>query len=70
MFDIYIFAEDWIRTADLWIVKQPLYQLSHNNCPVFYELFCEIFLQWLISGAAKWIVCEFFFVELKLSWKR
>ena len=33
MFDIYIFADDWIRTANLWNWKQPLYQLSHNHCP-------------------------------------
>ena len=29
------FANDWIRTADLWYRKQPLYQLSHNHCPFF-----------------------------------
>ena len=28
------FANDWIRTADLWCRKQPLYQLSHNHCPL------------------------------------
>ena len=27
------FANDWIRTADHWYRKQPLYQLSHNHCP-------------------------------------
>ena len=27
------FANDWIRTADLWCRKRPLYQLSHNHCP-------------------------------------
>ena len=27
------FADHWIRTADLWYWKQPLYQLSHNHCP-------------------------------------
>ena len=27
------FAEDWIRTADLWRQKRPLYQLSHNHSP-------------------------------------
>ena len=26
------FADDWIRTADLWRQKQLLYQLSHNHC--------------------------------------
>ena len=26
------FADDWIRTADLWCWKQLLYQLSHNHC--------------------------------------
>ena len=26
-------ADDWIRTADLWHCKRPLYQLSHNHCP-------------------------------------
>ena len=28
------FVDDWIRTADLWRRKQPLYQLSHNICPL------------------------------------
>ena len=27
------FADDWIRTTDLWYRKQPLYQLSRNLCP-------------------------------------
>ena len=27
------FSDDWIRTADLWNQKRPLYQLSHNHCP-------------------------------------
>ena len=27
------FADDWIRTADLWYQKRPLYQLSHNHFP-------------------------------------
>ena len=28
----YKFAEDWIRSGDLW---RPLYQLSRNHCPVW-----------------------------------
>ena len=31
-----IFANDWIRTEDLWICKQPLYQLSLNHCPKLF----------------------------------
>ena len=36
------FCDDWIRTADLWNQKWPLYQLSHNHCPNAYlmQLFC------------------------------
>ena len=30
---VYKFADDWIRTADLWCRRRPLYQLSHNHCP-------------------------------------
>ena len=26
------FADDWIRTVDLWYWKGSLYQLSHNHC--------------------------------------
>ena len=26
-----MFADDWIRTMDLWNMKQLLYQLSHNH---------------------------------------
>ena len=29
------FADDWIRTADLWYLKRPLYQLSLNHCIMF-----------------------------------
>ena len=29
------FANDWIRTADLWNRNRPLYQLSHNHRPLF-----------------------------------
>ena len=27
------FADDWIRTSDLWCLKRPLCQLSHNHYP-------------------------------------
>ena len=30
---IWIIADDWIQTEDLWNWKRPLYQLSHNHCP-------------------------------------
>ena len=29
-----IYANDWIRTEDLWNWKRPLNQLSHNHCPL------------------------------------
>ena len=29
------FADDWIRTADLWCWKRPLYQLSPSHCPIW-----------------------------------
>ena len=35
------FADDWIRTTDLWCWKRPLYQLSHNH---FFSLFISNFL--------------------------
>ena len=35
------FADEWIRTADLWYWKWPLYQLSHNHCPVTASL-CNV----------------------------
>ena len=34
----YFFANDWIRTVDLWNWKQPLFQLSHNHCPYHLDL--------------------------------
>ena len=37
-----MFADDWIRTADLWNWKQPLYQLSHNHCP--YQLIFKMLI--------------------------
>ena len=27
-------TDDLIRTMDLWCWKRPLYQLSHNHCPI------------------------------------
>ena len=30
-----IFADDRIRTADLWFWKQLLWQRSHNHCPIW-----------------------------------
>ena len=38
------FANDWIRTADLWCWKRLLYQLSHHHCPEVELMFEDIFL--------------------------
>ena len=27
-------TDDWIKTADLWYRKQPIYQLGHNHYPL------------------------------------
>ena len=32
------YADDWIRTEDLYCWKRPLYQLSQNHCPVAFCL--------------------------------
>lgn len=34
------FADDWIRTIELWCRNRPLYQLSQRHCPF---LFCFAF---------------------------
>ena len=34
-----MFANDWIRTADLWNQKQLLYQLSHHHCPILLQYY-------------------------------
>ena len=42
---LFEFADDWIRTVDLWRMKQPLCQLSHNDCPknlFFFFLFQDL----------------------------
>ena len=36
------FADDWIRTADLWYWKRPLYQLSHNHYLIFIRDFFPV----------------------------
>ena len=38
------FANGWIRTADLWYRKRPLYQLSHNHCPIAKHTYCSCFI--------------------------
>ena len=40
---IWQFADDWIRTNDLWFWKRPLYQLSHNHCPCTQTTFWKVF---------------------------
>ena len=37
---IIIFSDNWIQTADLYHLKQPLCRLSHNHCPTF-STFCS-----------------------------
>ena len=37
------FADDWIRTADLWYWKRPLYQLSHNHFPFLFLFLFSVF---------------------------
>ena len=46
MFNIF-FADDWILTADLWIRKRPLYQLSHNHCPRCVTIFKQVLIRHL-----------------------
>ena len=41
---IYIFADDWIQTSDLWWLKQPLCQLCHNDCTLSQSIYDFIFL--------------------------
>ena len=36
------FADDWIRSADLWYWKQPFYQLSHNHFPTTVQYLTSI----------------------------
>ena len=52
------FANDWIRTADLWYRKWPLYQLSHTTTLLFFGRFCS------------WILIRFFGFLSKLNEKR
>ena len=46
------FADDWIRTADLWYRKRPLYQLSHHHCPLLV-ISCSLHVTKLVIGCVK-----------------
>ena len=35
------FADDWVRTADLWCWKRPRYQLRHNHCPLIKSILLQ-----------------------------
>ena len=35
-------ADDWMRTADLWIWKRPLYQLRPNYSSFSFYYFCPL----------------------------
>ena len=39
-----LFADDWIRTADLWCRKRPLYQLTPTLRVVFLQIFFCVFV--------------------------
>ena len=41
---IIIFADDWIRTADHWSRKRPLYWLSHSKCVGAANFFSSTFI--------------------------
>ena len=44
------FANDCIRTTDLWSRKWPLYQLSNNHCPYLAShKFCYTLQTWKLS---------------------
>ena len=54
------FADDLIRTADIWYHKRPFYQLSHNTAPLWTDtakllakpipiLYNQLLPSWLIS---------------------
>ena len=44
------FANDCIRTTDLWSRKWPLYQLSNNHCPYLAShKFCHTLQTWKLS---------------------
>ena len=49
------FANDWIRTADLWCWKRLLYQLSHNHIPIRLKLFKDCLS---VAFPAPWNVYE------------
>ena len=54
MFNIF-FASVWIETTDLWNWKQPLFQLSHNHCPVVVNWFLTFgyLFSWTCFSACK-----------------
>ena len=48
----FFFANDWIWTVSLWWRIRPLYQLSHNHCPID-TVGC--FYQWRIQNSKLWL---------------
>ena len=65
-----IFVYDWIRSADLWRLKRPLYQLSNNQCPLFaicpslYVFLCFFSIRFIRYGS------EFLQQPSNLAWKK
>ena len=51
------FADDWIRTADLWCQKWLLYQLSHNHYLSIFVFNTFLFLHANVSFC--WVNCPF-----------
>ena len=42
-------ANDWIRTADLWYWKRPLYQLCHNQYLPRYVSICKLIVKQVLQ---------------------
>ena len=61
------FADDWIRSADLWCQNQLLYQLCHNRCPI--DTLAKVENEML--GQALWTFCFRKMIERsrKCSWR-
>ena len=43
------FADDWIRTMDLWCQKRLLYQLSYTHCPNSFSISSPLSLLLFLS---------------------
>ena len=60
---------DWVRIADLWCQKRPLYQLSHNHCPTAFLAYHSTHIACYIAYIYPYFHCSYY-LDTEGTWRK